>query len=75
MVAPGTTAPEGSVTVPLIEPELDWAWIDPKIAENTNTNTNERMLRVGMRMRSLLRFLIFEIELLKNLQSVQAEAG
>jgi hypothetical protein len=73
-VAPGTTDPDGSVTAPLIEPELDCAWTVQNIAENTNTDTNERMLRVGMRMRSLLRFLIFETELLTSWQSVQAEA-
>jgi hypothetical protein len=33
------------------------------------------MLRVGMHMRSLLRFLIFETELLRRGQSAQAEAG
>ena len=61
--------------MPLIEPELDCAWTVQKIAENRNTNANERMLRVGKRMRSLLRYLIFEKELLKSWQSVQAEAG
>ena len=58
-VAPGTTAPDGSVTAPLMEPELDCAWTVENIAENTNTNTNERMLRVGMRIESLLRFTDF----------------
>jgi hypothetical protein len=72
-VASGTTAPDGSVTAPLIEPELDCAWTVQNIAENTNTNANERMLRVGVRMKSLLIFLLFEIELLKRRQFVQAE--
>ena len=65
--------------MPLIEPELDWARAVQKpvqnIAEHKDTDTNESMLRVGMRMRSLLRFLIFETELLKSWQSAQAEAG
>jgi hypothetical protein len=47
------------VTAPLIEPELDCAWTVQNIAENTNTNANERMLRVGVRIKSLLRFLLF----------------
>ena len=38
-VAPGTTAPDGSVTVPLMDPELDCAWTVQNIAENTNTNS------------------------------------
>jgi hypothetical protein len=57
-----------------MEPELDCAWTGQNIAENTNNNANERIVRVGMRMRSLLRFLIFETELLKREQSAQAEA-
>jgi hypothetical protein len=57
-----------------MEPEFDCAWTVQHIAENRNTNANERIPRVGMRMRSLLRFLIFEKELLKRWQSEQAEA-
>jgi hypothetical protein len=34
----------------VIEPELDSAWTVQNMAENTNTNSNERMLRVGMRI-------------------------
>jgi hypothetical protein len=58
-VAPGTTAAEGSVTAPLMVPELDCAWSVQNIAENRNTNRNEKMLRVGVRIGSLLRFTEF----------------
>jgi hypothetical protein len=60
-VAPGTTAPDGSVTVPLIEPELDCAWSTGN-AENRKTSKKKRMLRVGMRMWSLLKFIDFRDE-------------
>jgi hypothetical protein len=53
--ASGTAAPEGSVTTPLSEPLLDCAWTLQGMAENTNTNKNERMLRAYVRMKSLLR--------------------
>jgi hypothetical protein len=58
-VAPGTTAAEGSVTAPLMEPELDCAWSIQNMGENANTNRNEKMLRIGVRIDCLLRFTDF----------------
>jgi hypothetical protein len=53
------TAPVASVTTPLMEPALDCARIAENIVENTNTNRNEKMLRVGVRIESLLRLFDF----------------
>jgi hypothetical protein len=71
---PGITAPDGSVTIPLTDPVFDCAWAVQDIAANTNTNRNERTLRLGMRMKCLLRLLIFQTELLTSGQFVRAEA-
>jgi hypothetical protein len=48
--APGITAPVGSVTVPLIEPELDWASSLENTAEQTRMNREKRILRKDGRM-------------------------
>jgi hypothetical protein len=48
--APGITAPVGSDTVPLIEPELDWASSLENTAEHTRMNKEKRILRRNWRM-------------------------
>jgi hypothetical protein len=42
-----------------MEPELDCAWSVQDMAENANTNRNEKMLRIGVRIDCLLRFIDF----------------
>src|ERR1700744_3811660 len=56
-IAPGTTAPDGSVTIPLMDPALDWARRRGDIIESRKTDRQKRMRRVGVRMKTLLRFL------------------
>jgi hypothetical protein len=53
------TAPVGSVTTPLMEPALDWACRSGDTAESRKTSRQKTMLRVGVRMGSLLRFTDF----------------
>jgi len=48
--APGITAPDGSVTVPLMVPEFDWACGADNTSENARANREKRMLRVNGRM-------------------------
>jgi hypothetical protein len=57
-VAPGTTAPEGSVTVPPMRPEFDCAYRVEKIREHRKTKRKKKMLRAGVRMGSLLEKLL-----------------
>jgi hypothetical protein len=53
-VAPGTTAPDGSVTVPPTEPEFDCAYRSEKTTALKKTRRKEKMLRADPRMESLL---------------------
>jgi hypothetical protein len=48
--APGITAPVESFTVPLIEPELDWASSLENAAEHPRMNKEKRILRWNWRM-------------------------
>src|ERR1700729_1468698 len=54
-IAPGMTAPEGSVTIPLMEPALDWARRSGDMIESRRTSRHERLGPVGVRMKTLLR--------------------
>jgi hypothetical protein len=56
-IAPGMTAPDGSVTIPLMEPALDWARRRGDIPESRKTDKQKRMRRAGVRIETLLRFL------------------
>jgi hypothetical protein len=64
--APGITAPVGSATVPLIEPELDWAWSLKNVAEDTRMNRKKKMLRKGGRMIGPPEIADFECGLFKD---------
>ena len=56
-VAPGTTAPDGSVTVPLMPPRNVWPWIAAGSAISTASASNQavntlRVIRFFMRLSS-----------------------
>ena len=76
-VAPGMTAPDGSVTTPLIEPELDWAEIVVRISLKIERQISKREWCAWRCAWSNASWnsLIFELALLKKWQSDQAEAG
>jgi hypothetical protein len=40
--APGIAPPLGSVTMPVMEPVMDWAFTDEERVSNNNKNTQER---------------------------------